>query len=167
MLYEDAHSAQECAKAHSFLQNLREYRKNELHEQHVQNRAADDGEQQVVPPFVDDNDEHGTDELRQSMRTGKYRDIFKTVNDEHCDRSARERCAEVGNNARRFFPAGNRKNGRARIRKVPSAIMPIVITSCRGVCMVIWKSPFEITKVRLKCQPWKRAGNGQGQRRSD
>ena len=28
-------SAQECAKAHSFLQNLREYRKNELHEQHV------------------------------------------------------------------------------------------------------------------------------------
>ncbi len=41
------------------------------------NRAADDGEQQVVPPFVDDNDEHGTDELRQPMRTGKYRDILK------------------------------------------------------------------------------------------
>ena len=81
------------------------------------NRAADDGEQQVVPPFVDDNDEHGTDELRQSMRTGKYRDIFKTVNDEHCDRSARERCAEVGNNARRFFSGGKQEKRKGADQK--------------------------------------------------
>lgn len=32
----EAAALAECAKAHSFfLQNLREYRKNELHEQHV------------------------------------------------------------------------------------------------------------------------------------
>ena len=79
-----------------------------------------------MPPFVDDNDEHGTDELRQPMRTGKYRDIFKTVNDEHCDRSAGEHCAEVGNNARCFFSGGEtREKRRARIRKVPRAIMPM------------------------------------------
>ena len=71
----------------------------------------------VVPPFVDDNDEHGTDELRQSMRTGKYRDIFKTVNDEHCDRSARERCAEVGNNARRFFSGGKQEKRKGADQK--------------------------------------------------
>ena len=82
-----------------------------------------------MPPFVDDNDEHGTDELRQTMRTGKYRDIFKTVNDEHCDGSAGEHCAEVGNNARCFFSGGKQEKRKGTDQKSEMCIRD------RGWCL--------------------------------
>ena len=120
-----------------------------------------------MPPFVDDNDEQGTDELRQSMRTGKYRDIFKTVNDEHCDGSAGEHCAEVGNNARCFFSGGKQEKRKGADQKSAEGDNADCDHKPQGVCMVILEISFRNNKVRLKCQPWKRAGNGQNQRRSD
>ena len=52
-----------------------------LYQNHVEHRSADNTQEQIVFPFMEEDHESHADELRQSERSGKQVNGFKTIND--------------------------------------------------------------------------------------
>jgi len=90
---------------------IRFLRKHRLHEEHVQHRSRDDGEQRVPLPCVQQDDGGCGDDLRQAEGRMRKGDPLETVDHEHTHDRIGQHMAEIGDDLGCFALAAEDPEG--------------------------------------------------------
>ena len=84
---------------------------HQLHQQHIADRAAGDGNNGLVLPFVD-GDGHGDGEgLRDAAAARKGRHALEAVDDEHPEDGGGQNAAQIPHHLRRLLIFGGEDSG--------------------------------------------------------
>ena len=78
--------------------------KHYLYQQHVDRRAAEDADQGVSLPGVQDHHAPGRNQLRQTVGRGSKAHILEAVDDQHADECRGQNLAEIGDVGRHPLP---------------------------------------------------------------